>query len=248
MDLCPTSLIRLITMNGFVRSLTGLCIMFLTCTITMQAQNQDSELFKKYFSPATETPAEPSEDGYICRWTILEPIATQIPSNRVLNDDFIKETFNKFYFKDQMTVIPRDGQSVKIEKTKYVWHALDAKNFFVNLLRFAEGYGKEYYGQVYWVVTTINCDKDIENIRMSSGANSAALWYLNGEEVLMLSNDRDLICDDCMSKRITLKKGENIIRGMVFNGPGMADFCMRFVDENGNPVTDFTVSSVIKRK
>lgn len=241
-------IIKMITMNVLVRILTGLSGMFLACSMTVQAQNPDSELFKKYFSPATETPAVPSEDGYICRWTILEPIATQIPSNRVLNDDFIKDTFNKFYFKDQMTVIPRDGQSVKIEKTKHVWHALDAKNFYVNLLRFAEGYGKEYYGQVYWVVTTINCDKDIENVRISSGANSAAMWYLNGEEVLMLSNDRDLICDDCMSKRITLKKGENVIRGMVFNGPGMADFCMRFVDENGNPVTDFTVSSVIKRK
>lgn len=235
-------------MNGLARILTVLSVILIASTATVKAQNPDPELFKKYFAPATEAPVSPWEDGYITRWTILEPIATAIPSNRVLDDDFIRETFNKFYFKDQMTVIPRDGMSVKIEKQKYIWHALDAKNFFVNLLRFAEGYGKEYYGQVYWVVTTINCEKDIENIRLSSGVNSAAMWYLNGEEVLMLSNDRDLICDDCMSKRISLKKGENVIRGLVFNGPGMADFCVRFVDEDGNPVTDFTVSSVIKRK
>ena len=84
-----------ITMNGLVRILTGLSGMFLACVMTVQAQNPDSELFKKYFSPATETPVAPAEDGYISRWTMLEPIPTQIPSNRVLNDDFIRETFKE---------------------------------------------------------------------------------------------------------------------------------------------------------
>ena len=78
----------------------------------------------------------------------------------------------------------------------------------------------------------------------AAGANSAALFWLNGEEVLMLSNDRDLIMDDFMSKRISLKKGQNIVRALVCNGPGMADFCLRFVDESGKPVKNITVSAV----
>ncbi len=33
-----------------------------------------------------------------------------------------------------------------------------------------------------------------------------------------------------------LIKGQNIIRGAVINGPGMSDFCVRFIDENGKPI------------
>jgi hypothetical protein len=39
-----------------------------------------------------------------------------------------------------------------------------------------------------------------------------------------------------------LNPGKNIIRGAVINGPGMSDFCVRFLDENGQPVKDLTIS------
>ena len=51
-----------------------------------------------------------------------------------------------------------------------------------------------------------------------------------------------MIMDDCVSQRLTLKKGANIIRGAVINGPGMSDFCVRFIDENGKPVKDLTIN------
>ena len=51
-----------------------------------------------------------------------------------------------------------------------------------------------------------------------------------------------MVMDDCVSKRLTLNKGRNVIRGAVINGPGMSDFCVRFIDENGEPIKDLTVS------
>lgn len=210
---------------------------------SLNAKSDETPVLAKYFTHATETPAGTDADGFIQRWTILEPIAIEASSNRIFNDNYLKNAvYETEFFKDQLTLMPYDGLKTKVGKDKLIWHSLDSKNFFVNLLRFAEGYGKDYYGQVYWVVTIVNCEEDIENVRLSSGVNSAAMWWLNGEEVLMLSNDRDLIVDDHMSRRLTLKKGANIIRGAVFNGPGMADFCLRFVDENGKPVKDITVT------
>jgi hypothetical protein len=41
---------------------------------------------------------------------------------------------------------------------------------------------------------------------------------------------------------LTLKKGKNIIRGAVINGPGMANFCVRFVNEKGLPIKNFNTS------
>ena len=48
--------------------------------------------------------------------------------------------------------------------------------------------------------------------------------------------------DDVVSKRLTLHKGPNIIRGAVMNGPGLSDFCVRFIDEIGAPVKNITLS------
>ena len=88
----------------------------------------------------------------------------------------------------------------------------------------------------------LECPEDMENIRMSVGSNSASMWWLNGEEAVILSGDRRMVKDDCLSRRLTLKKGKNIIRGAIINGPGMSDFCVRFLNENGTPVNNITIS------
>jgi hypothetical protein len=81
----------------------------------------------------------------------------------------------------------------------------------------------------------------MKDVRLAVGSNSASMWWLNGKEAVILSGDRRMSMDDCVSKRLTLKKGKNIIRGAVINGPGMSDFCVRFIDENGDPIKDITI-------
>lgn len=77
---------------------------------------------------------------------------------------------------------------------------------------------------------------------MAVGSNSASMWWLNGKESAFLSGDRRMVMDDVVSSRLTLNKGKNIIRGVTINGPGMSDFCVRFLDENGAPIKDLTIS------
>jgi len=48
--------------------------------------------------------------------------------------------------------------------------------------------------------------------------------------------------DDGVSARLTLKKGKNVIWGAVINGPGMSDFCVRFLNEKGEPIKDITIN------
>lgn len=227
-------------------------------------------LFKnrpKYFSPATSTPAKPDSEGFIRRWTLLEPIDKPNSGNTVFTDTYLREHFNREYFKGQQTILPRDGQKVKAvfqqeqapagfgrgaqqmpegPKVKTVkqtltWHALDSENFNVKLFRFAEKWGEKVYGVLFWGVTIIDCPEDIENVRLAVGSNSASMWWLNGEEVLLLSGDRRMVKDDAVSHRLTLKKGRNVLRGAIINGPGMSDFCVRFIDEKGNPVTNYSI-------
>ena len=221
----------------------GITDLVLTCE--GEGVSVDWLMFKnrpKYFSPATSQVAQPDAEGFIRRWMLLEPIDKPNRSNIVFTDTYLRENFYKSYFKNQFTILPIDGQKVKVGKQTLTWHALDSENFNVKLFRFAEKWGQQIYGVLFWAVTIIDCPEDIENVRLAVGSNSASMWWLNGEEVLLLSGDRRMVKDDGMSSRLTLKKGRNILRTAIINGPGMSDFCARFVDEKGNPVRNFTIN------
>lgn len=224
-------------MNIFHRkSLLAACIAAMMGLHGYAQKNEASPRLSDYFSPATMNMMSPDSEGFIQRWLLLEPIDKPNRSNTVFTDSYIREAFATEYFSNQFTVLPKDGDKVKVGKQKLAWHALDSKLFNVKLFRFASGLKKQVYGVLFWVVTVIECPEDMENIRMSVGSNSASMWWLNGEEAVILSGDRRMVKDDCLSRRLTLKKGKNIIRGAVINGPGMSDFCVRFLNENGTPV------------
>ena len=196
---------------------------------------------EKYFSAASVTPAKPDSEGFIRRWSLLEPIDKPNRSNTVFTDSYLREHFNTEYFPNQFTILPEDGQKVKAGKQRLTWHKLDSERFNVKLFRFADGLQKQIYGVLFWAVTVIDCPEEIKDVRLAVGSNSASMWWLNGEEVLLLSGDRRMVKDDAVSPRITLKKGLNILRGAVINGPGMSDFCVRFIDEDEKPVTGFEI-------
>ena len=230
-------------MNIFHRkSLLAACIAAMIGLHGYAQKNEASPRLSDYFSPATTNTMSPDSEGFIQRWLLLEPIDTPNRSNTVFTDSYIREAFATEYFPNQFTVLPKDGDKVKVGKQKLTWHALDSKLFNVKLFRFASGLKKQVYGVLFWAVTVIECPEDMENIRMSVGSNSASMWWLNGEEAVILSGDRRMVKDDCLSRRLTLKKGKNIIRGAIINGPGMSDFCVRFLNENGTPVNNITIS------
>ncbi len=195
-----------------------------------------------YFAPVRTGGTLPDAEGFIRRWLLLEPIDKPNRSNVVFTDSYIRDAFTTEYFPGQFTALPKEGTSVKVNDQKLAWHALDSRNFNVKLFRFAYGLGKNVYGVLFWAVTVVNCAEDIDNVRMAVGSNSASMWWVNGEEAVVLSGDRRMVKDDCVSPRLSLKKGKNIIRGAIINGPGMSDFCVRFIDEKGKPVRNISVS------
>ena len=152
----------------------------------------------KYFSAVTTPSAKPDNEGFIHRWMLLEPIDKPNRGNTVFTDSYLREHFNMQYFKGQQTIVPKNGQKVKVSfqreevpagfgrgfgqeepaKPKIVnvnqtltWHALDSENMNVKLFRFAEKWGQQVYGVLFWAVTIIDCDEDIENVRLAVGSN-----------------------------------------------------------------------------
>jgi hypothetical protein len=195
-----------------------------------------------YFTPATALPKAPDAQGFLQRWLLLEPINKPNRTNTVFTDSYVRSAFATEYFPDQLNVIPRSGDKVTVAGQELAWHALDSSGFNVKLFRFAYGLNKPTYGVIFWAVTVVTSPRELRNVRMAVGSNSASLWWLNGKEAVLLSGDRRMVMDDCMSARLTLNKGRNVVRGAVINGPGLSDFCVRFIDENGKPIRELTLS------
>jgi hypothetical protein len=179
----------------------------------------------------------PSADGFIQRWLILEPTRASGDTQTA-----VQELVKAEKFAEVRTKMPTAGQKVTIDGAELTWHAVDTDEYNVNLNYLAKALGKSSDNALFWVAVTINCPQEMKNVRFAAGANSAAVWWVNGQEVVGTYGNRPAVIDDGVSKRLTLKQGPNTIIGAVMNASGAADFCARILDEEGNPIKNFTVS------
>jgi hypothetical protein len=185
------------------------------------------------------TPAKAADaDGFLRRWLVLEPIRAT-PS---LTDSAVRALISTDHFPNQLTSLPRDGERVKAGDAELTWPALDTVNYNVNLYHFAYALTKPTSNVLLWAVTVVESPREMAGVRLAIGSNAASVWWLNGEDVIGLYNDRQSVIDDGVSKRLTLKRGANVIRAAVVNGGGATAFCARFLDGNHRPITTVAVA------
>ena len=187
--------------------------------------------------PAPSTLTRPKGDsqpvdsrGFIHRWFVLEPV----PVAGRLTEPAVKEALTLAALPEGTQ--PSEGAKVTINGTEHAWHALDTLNYNLNLYHFAWSLSKPTSNAVFWVETTIDSPREMQSVRLAIGSNAASRWWLNDEPVIALNNDRQSVIDDGVSRRLTLRKGRNVIRAAIINGGGATDFCARFLDENDRPL------------
>ena len=223
---------RFIKRIAFIVATTLLLQLLQINVVEIAAQTAPVTLTK-----STTSEKAPNVDGFIQRWSILEPIAAS-----GLTDSAVQMLVKKEQFPNQFIVIPHDGDKVNVGGAELRWHSVDTLNYNVNLFHFARAQGKKTSDVLFWVVTIINCPLEMRDVRLSIGSNAASVWWVNGKEVIGIYGDRQTVVDDGVSKRLTLKKGQNIIRGAIVNGGGATDFCARLLDANDKPIRNITVS------
>jgi len=157
------------------------------------AKTDTARSIAAYFTLGTTSKKTPDAEGFIQRWLLLEPINKPNRSNTVFTDTYIRKAFDTMYFPNQFTILPKDGEKVKVGEQDLAWHALDSKNFNVKLFRFAYGLYKPVYGVLFWAVTVVNSPSEMKNVRMAVGSNSASMWWLNGKEAVILSGEKVLV-------------------------------------------------------
>jgi hypothetical protein len=187
--------------------------------------------------PTTPTRA-PDAAGFLQRWLILEPI--RVPGQ--LTESAVQAAVRNEYFPNQFTVIPQDGDTATVGGADLTWHAVDTINYNVNLYHFAYALGKPTSNVLFWVVAVVNAPREMPGVRLAIGSNAASAWWVNGQDVIAIYSDRQAVIDDGVSKRLTLKKGPNVVRAAIINAGGATDFCARFLDAEDNPVKGIAVS------
>ena len=188
--------------------------------------------------PVTTAETSPDAQGFIPRWVILEPISIGDQQR----ENASKAAVQKEYFPNQLTVLPHDGDKVTVDGKELTWHAVDTVDYNVNLYHFAADWNTTANGALFWGVTIVNCPEEMQNVRLAIGSNASSIWWVNGQEVVGIYGDIQTVVDDGVSKRLTLKKGPNVVRCAVINGSGASDFCARFLGPDDKPVKGFTVT------
>jgi hypothetical protein len=176
--------------------------------------------------------------GFIHRWLVLEPV----PVAGRLTEPAVQEAL-------QLAALPpvagarfADGAVVTVNGADHKWHALDTTNYNLNLYHFAWSLSKPTSNVLFWIETTVDSPREMRAVRLAIGSNAASRWWLNGEPVIALNDDRQSVIDDGVSRRVTLRKGRNVIRAAIINGGGATDFCARFLDENDRPIRGLSVT------
>src|SRR5690349_17239380 len=118
-------------------------------------------------APSLTRPASaeksPDADGFIQRWLILEPIR----NDTALTDNAVKAGAHKVYFPNQLSVVPRDGDKVTVGGEEIAWHAVDTKEYNVNLYHFAHALNKPTSFVLFWAVTVVNCTDEMRDVRLA---------------------------------------------------------------------------------
>jgi len=175
--------------------------------------------------------------GFIRRWLVLEPIATKGP----LIESVVQGAAKREPFLSQLASVPSDGATVTVGGETLAWHALDTKAYNLNLYHFAWALSRPTSNVLFWVATVVDAPREMKDVRLAIGSNAASIWWVNGEEVIGIYNDRQTVIDDGVSKRLTLLKGPNVVRAAIVNGGGATDFCARFLDGEDRPITNLAV-------
>jgi hypothetical protein len=186
--------------------------------------------------------AKPTDaQGFIQRWLLLEPI--RVPGQ--LTQPAVRAAVEKD-FPVAATPLPKDGDTLKVGDSELAWHAVDTANYNVNLYHFAYALNKPTTNVLFWIVTVVNSPREMTDVRLAIGSNAASVWWVNGTEATALYNDRQAVIDDGVSKRLTLRKGANVIRAAIVNAGGATDFCARFLDDNDRPIKTLTATLTVQ--
>jgi hypothetical protein len=173
---------------------------------------------------------KPDSDGYIRNWVMLAPII--LPAGRPAGDLILEEQI-----KNEATIQPKAGDTVKVNGKELTWQNITSATKYFDFNAILKSINDHAAG---YMVTYIECDREMKDVTMALGSNDQARLYLNGRDIYAVQDARTLELDGDKGK-VHLNKGINVVVFKVINEQNSWQGCMRFLDKTGAPVTDLRI-------
>jgi hypothetical protein len=162
---------------------------------------------------------KPDLDGYIRDWVMLAPIA--LPEEGACADLILQDQI-----KDEAALKPRAGDKVKINGKELTWKNVTASTNYFDFNALLKIENDRAAG---FMVTYIECDKEMPDVTMAVASNDQGRIYLNGKDIYAFTEARTLDLDADKGK-VTLNKGLNVVVFKIINEQGNWQGAMRFLD------------------
>lgn len=175
--------------------------------------------------------ANPDDEGFIRDWLMLAP--SPLPADSQGSDEIDKKQIA-----DEGAIKPKAGDKQKVGDKELEWKAVRAKDYYLDFNKTLNSDNTQVVG---YLVTYIECAKDMPDLTLLMGSNDQGKIYLNGKEVLKFTDTRTIDKDSDKAEKVTLNKGVNVIVFKVINQENDWQACVRFKDKDGKAVTDYTV-------
>jgi hypothetical protein len=173
---------------------------------------------------------KPDSAGYLRDWIMLAPIA--LPEEGSCADLILQDQV-----KDEAALKPKAGDKIKINGKELTWKNVTAST---NYFDFNAVLKTENDRAAGFMVTYIECDKEMPDVTMAVASNDQGRIYLNGKDIYAFTEARTLELDADKGK-VTLNKGLNVVVFKVINEQGNWQGAMRLLDARGTPVKNFKI-------
>jgi len=168
--------------------------------------------------------------GYIRDWVMLAPIT--LPERGSAADLLLKEQV-----RNEATLKPKEGDKIKINGKELTWRNITASTNYFDFNAILDSQNDHVAG---FMVTYIECEKEMPGVTMAVGSNDQGRIYFNGVDIYAFTDARPLEVD-ADKGRVTLKKGLNVIIFKIINELNSWQGPMRLMDKSGAPLKDLKI-------
>ena len=168
--------------------------------------------------------------GYIRDWVMLAPIA--LPAAVTAADLILLEQV-----KDEAALKPKAGDKITINGKELTWRDVTASTNYFDFNAVLKSQNDHVAG---FMVTYIECDKEVPGVIMAVGSNDQGRIYFNGVDIYASTDARSLMLDQDKGK-VTLKKGVNVIVFKITNEQNSWQGAMRLLDKAGAPLKNLKI-------
>ena len=169
----------------------------------------------------------PDSEGYIRHWVMLAPVALR-------DGETCAEALLKEQIKDEAALRPKAGDKVKVGGKELVWQNITASTNYFDFNEVLKSINDHAAG---YMVTYIECEKEMPDVIVAVASNDQGRIYFNGVDIYAFTEARPLMLD-ADKGRVTLKKGVNVMVFKITNEQNSWQGAMRFLDKAGAPVKD----------